>query len=280
MWTPEHRRVHARKGLRYPSDLTDAEWSLVEPLLPPARRGGRPREVNLREVLNAVFYLLSTGCQWDALPKDLPPKTTVYDYFSLWRSDRTLLRLHQALYAQVREGSRRNAFPTVAILDSQSAKAAQKGGASIDPQGYDAGKKVTGRKRHVLVDTLGLLLNVVVHRGDIQDRDGIRRLLRDAGRRFPSIIKLFADAAYQGPRAAKVVADTGSWQLEIVKRTELHNFVVLPKRWIVERTLAWISRNRRLARDFERHASTVVAFIRLAMIRIMLRRLTRVTPYP
>ena len=128
MWTPEHRRVHARKGLRYPSDLTDAEWALVEPLLPPARRGGRPREVNMREVLNAVFYLLSTGCQWDALPKDLPPKTTVYDYFSLWRSDRTLLRLHQALYAQVREVSGRKASPTVAILDSQSAKAAQKGG--------------------------------------------------------------------------------------------------------------------------------------------------------
>jgi transposase len=128
MWTQEHRRAHARKGLRYPSDLTDAEWSLVEPLLPPARRGGRPREVNMREVLNAVFYLLSTGCQWNALPKDLPPKTTVYDYFSLWRSDRTLLRLHQALYAQVREVSGRNASPTVAILDSQSAKAAQKGG--------------------------------------------------------------------------------------------------------------------------------------------------------
>jgi transposase len=125
-----------------------------------------------------------------------------------------------------------------------------------------------------------LLLNVVVHRGDIQDRDGTRRLLRDASRRFPSIVKLFADAAYQGPRVAKVVADTGTWQLEIVKRTELHNFVVLPKRWIVERTFAWISRNRRLARDFERYASTVVAFVRLAMIRIMLRRLTRPTPYP
>lgn len=128
MWTQEHRRVHDRKGLRYPSDLTDAEWALVERFLPAARRGGRPREVNMREVLNAVFYLLSTGCQWNALPKDLPPKTTVYDYFSLWRSDRTLLRLHQALYGQVREASGRQASPTVAILDSQSAKAAQKGG--------------------------------------------------------------------------------------------------------------------------------------------------------
>ena len=145
----------------------------------------------------------------------------------------------------------------------------------IDPQGYDAGKKVTGRKRHILVDTLGLLLNVVVHRASVQDRDGTRRLLRDAARRFPSIIKIFADAGYQRPKMAKVVADTGSWQIEIVKRTELHKFVVMPKRWIVERTFAWISRNRRLARDFERYASTVVAFVRLAMIRIMLRRLTR-----
>ena len=137
---------------------------------------------------------------------------------------------------------------------------------------------MAGRKRHIVVDTLGLLLNVVVHRANVQDRDGIRRLLRDARRRFPSIIKLFADAGYQGPRVAKLVADIGAWQIEIVKRTEAHNFIVLPKRWIVERTFAWISRNRRLARDFERYASTVVAFIRLAMIRIMLRRLTRPTP--
>jgi transposase len=128
MWTPEHRRAHDRKGLRYPSDLTDAEWALVGPLIPPAKRGGRPRDVNVREVLNAVFYLLSTGCQWDALPKDLPAKSTVYDYFALWRSDRTLLRLHQALYAELREAAGRKAEPTAAILDSQSAKAAQKGG--------------------------------------------------------------------------------------------------------------------------------------------------------
>lgn len=128
MWTAEHRRIHERKTLRYPSDLTDAEWALVAPLLPPARRGGRPRNVDMREVLNAVFYLLSTGCQWDALPKDLPPKSTVYDYFALWRSDRTLLRLHQALYVEVRAVAGRSAEPTVAILDSQSAKAAQKGG--------------------------------------------------------------------------------------------------------------------------------------------------------
>ncbi len=182
-----------------------------------------------------------------------------------------------ALYAQVREASGRKPQPTVAILDSQSAKAAQKG--PIDPQGYDAGKKVTGRKRHILVDTLGLLLDVVVHRASVQDRDLARaRLLRDRRPPLSSIIKIFADAGYQGPKLAKVVADTGTWQIEIVKRTELHKFVVMPKRWIVERTFAWISRNRRLARDFERYASTVVAFVRLAMIRIMLRRLTRLNP--
>ena len=128
MWTKEHRQAHDRRGLRYPSDLSDAEWAVVAPLIPQAKRGGRPRDVDMREVLNAVFYLLSTGCQWDALPKDLPAKSTVYDYFSLWRSDRTLLRLHQALYTEVREASGRNPGPTVAILDSQSAKAAQKGG--------------------------------------------------------------------------------------------------------------------------------------------------------
>jgi transposase len=150
-----------------------------------------------------------------------------------------------------------------------------KRGASLDPSGYDAGKKVTGRKRHILVDTLGLLLNVVVHPADLQDRDGALLVLdRRTRRRFPFIERIFADANYQGPKLATALAETGPWTIEIVKRNELHRFVVLPKRWIVERTLAWISRCRRLAKDFERHARKAVAFIRLAMIRLMLRRLT------
>ena len=148
----------------------------------------------------------------------------------------------------------------------------------MDPQGYDAGKKVTGRKRHILVDTLGLLLSVVVHPADVQDRDGVQAVLRKARRSFPFIERIFADAGYQGPKAAAVVAETGRWRLEIVKRSEAHKFVVLPKRWIVERTFAWASRYRRLARDFERYARTVAAFFRLAMIRLMLRRLTKPTP--
>ena len=150
----------------------------------------------------------------------------------------------------------------------------------MDPQGYDAGKKVTGRKRHILVDTLGLLLSVVVHPADVQDRDGVQAVLRKARRSFPFIERIFADAGYQGPKAAAVVAETGRWRLEIVKRSEAHKFVVLPKRWIVERTFAWASRYRRLARDFERYARTVAAFFRLAMIRLMLRRLTKPTPHP
>jgi transposase len=150
-----------------------------------------------------------------------------------------------------------------------------KRGASIDPSGYDAGKKVKGRKRHILVDTLGLLLNVVVHPADVQDRDGAKLVLdRRTRRLFPFIERIFADANYQGPKLAAALAKTGTWTVEIVKRNELHRFVVLPKRWIVERTLAWISRCRRLAKDFERHVRKAVAFIRLAMIRLMLRRLT------
>ena len=234
--------------------------------------------MNVREVLNGIFYVLWTGCQWSALPKDLPPKSTAHHYFMLWDWDGTLERIHHALYVAVRDREGREASPSAAVIDSQSAKGAQKRGASLDPQGFDAGKKVTGRKRHILVDTLGLLLSVIVHPADVQDRDGARELLRTARRSFPFIETIFADGGYQGPRMAATVATTGCWKLEIVKRTDAHRFVALPKRWIVERTFAWISRNRRLARDFERYARTVVAFVRLAMIRIMLRRLTPPTP--
>ena len=198
-------------------------------------------------------------------------------YFMLWDWDRTLERIHRALYVAAREQAGREATPTAAIIDSQSAKASQRG-LWPDPQGFDAGKKVTGRKRHILVDTLGLLLSVSVQPADVQDRDGARDLLRTARRLFPFVERIFADAGYQGPKMAKVVADTGCWTLQIVRRSDAHRFVVLPKRWIVERTFAWISRNRRLARDFERYAGTVAAFVRLAMIRIMLKRLTRPKP--
>ena len=272
MWKPEHRAAADRRGLRYPSDLTDAEWALVSPLIPPAKSGGRPRTVNLREVLNAIFYLLWTGCQWKALPKDLPPKSTVWEYLELWDWDGTLKRIHHALYVEVREQAGREASPTTAIIDTQSARGALKGGASLDPSGYDAGKKVQGRKRHILTDTLGLLLAVSVHPASVQDRDGAEALLREARRSFPFLERIIAEAGYQGQKMEAAVARTGRWELQIVRRCDRHRFVVLPKRWIVERTLAWISRCRRLARDYERHARKAAAFVRLAMIRLMLRR--------
>ena len=273
MWTPEHRRAANRNGLRYPSDLTDEEWALVAPMIPPARHGGRKRSVDVREVLNGIFYVLWTGCQWKALPKDLPPKSTVHDYLELWNWDGTLERIHHALYVAVREQQGREASPTAAIIDSQTAKGAQKGGLCSILQATTRAKKTKGRKRHILVDTLGLLLSVIVHPADVQDRDGAFQVLRQARRMFPFIERIFADGGYAGPKMALVAWRTGTWRLQIVKRSDAAGFEVLPKRWIVERTFAWISRNRRLARDFERYATTVAAFVRLAMIRIMLRRL-------
>jgi len=196
----------------------------------------------------------------------------------LWDWDGTLARIHHALYVATRERAGREASPSAAIIDSQSAKAAQKGA-------LRSTRRVTTRARRSRDASAtsssirsGLLLSVVVHPADVQDRDGARQVLRTARRLFPFIERIFADAGYQGPKMEKVVADTGCWSLQIVKRSDAHNFVVLPKRWIVERTIAWISRNRRLVRDFERYARTVAAFVRLAMIRIMLRRLTRPSP--
>jgi transposase len=180
MWTPEHRRTANRNGLRYPSDLTDAEWAIVEPMIPPTRHGGRKRSVNIREVLNGIFSVLWTGCQWKALPSDLPPKSTVHDYLELWNWDGTLERIHHALYVAVREQEGREASPTVAIIDSQTAKGAQKGGLILQ-----ATTRVRRSRVASLVDTLGLLLSVVDHSANIQDRDGTFHLLRRARRLFP-----------------------------------------------------------------------------------------------
>ncbi len=278
MWKAEHRRAAGRRGLRYPSDLTDVEWALVESLIPPAKHGGRKRSVNVREVLNAIFYVLSTGCQWNALPKDLPPKSTVYGYLDLWDWDGTLERIHYALYVEVRERAGREASPTTAIIDPQSAKGAAKGGPRSIRQALMRARKSKAASAINLVDTLGLLLNVIVHPADVQDRDGAFDLLRRSRRLFPFVERIYADGGYQGPKMAGAVARTGVWQIEIVKRPTLARFEILPKRWIVERTFAWISRCRRLAKDFERYARTTAAFVRLAMIRLMLRRLAAMPP--
>ena len=275
MWTSKNRGRYDRSKLRYPSDLTDEEWELVEPLIPPGKTGGGKRRVIMREVVNGLMYILSTGCQWRAIPKDLPPKSSVYDYFDLWTYDGTLERIHHALYEQCREQAQREASPTAAIIDSQSVKSAEKGGACIDPHGYDAGKKIKGKKRHILVDTLGLLLHAIVHPADIQDRDGGVLVMATLFGMFPFLKTLFADGGYQGPQFAKAIAKVlPHLDVEIVKRSDrVSGFVILPKRWIVERSIAWLNRCRRLAKDWENLNRKALAFLRLASIRLMLRKL-------
>ena len=252
MWTSENRLKYNRDKLRYPSDLTDDEWSHIAPIIPPAKRGGRKRSVELREVVNGLMYVLSTGCQWRYVPKDLPPKSTLFGYFDLWDWDGTLDRIHHALYVKCREAGRH-----------------------INPSGYDAGKKIKGKKRHILVDTLGLLLHAVVHPADIQDRDGGVLVLSTLFGLYPFLQKLFADGGYQGPVFQKASAKIlPHLQIDIVKRSDqTKGFELLPRRWVVERTFAWLNRCRRLAKDFEDLTRNALAFLRLASIRLMLRKL-------
>ncbi|ADJ22528.1 Transposase and inactivated derivatives-like protein [Hyphomicrobium denitrificans ATCC 51888] len=275
MWTSKNRARYDRSKLRYPSDLTDDEWRLVEPVIPPGKTGGGKRTVIMREVVNGLMYILSTGCQWRAIPKDLPPRSSVHGYFDLWTYDGTLERIHHALYEQCRERAQRKASPTAAIIDSQSVKSAEKGGRAIDPHGYDAGKKIKGKKRHILVDTVGLLLHAVVHPADIQDRDGGVLVMATLFEMFPFLKKLFVDSGYKGPKFANALAKVRPHiEIEIVKRSDqVSSFVVLPKRWIVERTIAWLNRCRRLAKDWECLNRKALAFLRLASIRLMLRKL-------
>jgi putative transposase len=229
----------------------------------PSARAGRKRRHTQREMLNAIFYLLVAGCAWRLLPHDLPPWKTVYHYFRLWRCDGTWEHLNTALRREVRQAAGREAEPSAAIIDSQSVKTASVGGL----RGYDAGKKVNGRKRHILVDTVGLLLVVVVQVASVQDRDGARVVLQKAHGFLPRLVLMWADGGYAGQLVAWVATQC-QWILEIVKRSDdVKGFKVLPKRWIVERTLAWLSHCRRLSKDYERLAETSEALIYAAMIR-------------
>jgi len=266
----------SQRRRRYPSDTTDQEWTLLEALLPsPActhAAGGRPEAHPRREVVDAIRYLVHNGCVWRALPADFPPWRTVYGFFARWAADGTLDRVHDTLRDQVRVDAGRQPQPSAAIIDSQSVRAADT--VPKQTRGFDAGKKVNGRKRHIAVDTLGLLLAIVVTAASTQDRDAARPLLwrlRVAQRRIRLV---WADAGYAG-KLVVWAATTLGLRVDIVRRRLAHAFQVLPRRWVVERTFAWISRHRRTVRDYERLPDHHRAMVTWAMIIVMTRRLAR-----
>lgn len=271
-WTETTRSQYRRDGLRYASDMTDEEWALIVRRLPPRRRLGRPRKVCLRSVVEAILFILSTGCQWRALPKEFPPYSTVQGYFYAWRDNGRWQKIVAVLVQRSRAKLGRAPKPTAAVIDSQSAPTTQAGG----PRGYDAGKRICGRKRHIVTDTEGHLLAVNVHPANIQDCHGAVPLLKQLRRSFPKLQHVFADRVYRGKQLLNAIADTGPWTIEIVERPPgSKGFQLLPRRWVVERTFAWCGRCRRLAKDFEASASTETAWMLVAHMRLLTRRLAR-----